>query len=109
MGRFLGAAGGKSFHVDNDYRWWDLWGGLRGQINASTVAERGARSLRGRGAALQACSAPGVCAGERWRGSEQSAAPEGASGPFPPPPHPGQHSQSFDNKVENSSSSPTGG
>lgn len=33
-----GAAGGKSFHVDNDYRWWDLWGGVRAQINTSTVA-----------------------------------------------------------------------
>lgn len=32
------AAGGKSFHVDNDYRWGDLWGGVRAQINTSTVA-----------------------------------------------------------------------
>lgn len=38
MGGGPGGCRGKSFHVDNDYRWWDLWGGVSAQINTSTVA-----------------------------------------------------------------------
>lgn len=98
MGGVLGAAGGKSFHVDNDYRWWDLWGGVRTQINTSTVA--GERSpIR-----------PGWVVGARdGEGRSNPQLGPGASEPFSPPSHPGQRSQRLEGKVEDPSSSATGG
>lgn len=40
-GKVLGAAGGKSFRVDNDYRWRDLWRRVCTQINVSAAARVG--------------------------------------------------------------------